>query len=569
MRRKDMKKRSLSILLVLAFTVSLLTGCGGKSESTSGDSGTTIAPTTAGTAATTAPTDTAADTVTFKYGVSSWANEKNPYTYHYSAGATAYFENYYESLLTVDQDLNLEGALAESWEVSDDGCTWTFHLRKGVKWHDGEDFNADDVVNSYKICIDFKMSRMYSKLEDITEVKKVDDYTVQLVTKEPKADMYSAMIAITPEHIYKFTTAEEAEAFIDEKPIGTGPFIYVEDEADVYSKYKANDNYWGGRPNIDELVYVNYADTDSMAAALQVGEIDMCSLTSEQIDTFKSMPEISMNQYNATSFTQLGFNCWEDPKSKGNPLLLDKNIRVAIDYALDYDKIIAYGQGGLAKRELSVIPSAITKWTWWPADDEFRSFDVEKAKALLEESGYKDTDGDGIREDASGNKLSFRFSVIEADYKEIALIIQTCLKEIGIETTIEYVDSSGLSDIIYSQDFNTDMYIWGWTPDYADPSDILNVLTTDQIGKRSDCFWANEEYDKLFALQRTQINEAERLDTVHRLQQINYENCGYIVLLSKIKVQAYVNTKWEGFIAWPNNNGTFWNKYSKLSLKAK
>lgn len=507
----------------------------------------------------------------FRYGFTGWwPDSKNPYLSSYAVSTSTYTDNVYEKLMELDENLELEGRLAEDWEVSEDGTTWTFYLRKGVKWHDGEDFTADDVVYSYKVVQDFQLPRWYSSVKDFIEVNKIDDYTVELKTEKPKANIYDGMIDIVPEHIFgQYDTVEAALAFTNDHPIGTGPFVFVEDAVDEFVRFKANDNYWRGRPKIDEIIYVYFTNSDTMIQALEKGEIDLCTVTSTQIPYVEQLSDITINKYDSITFHELGFNCWNDPRSQGNPLILDHRIRNAIDYAIDYDTMIEYALGGLGTRQMSLIPKMVGKWSWEPGPDIRRDYDPEKAKQVLEEAGYIDRDGDGIREDENGNKLDFRFTVIEEDYKDQALIIQQNLKEVGINVNIEYVDSGRQGDIIENQNFNTDMYIWGWTADYGEPSFILSVMLTSEIGGRSDCWYSNPEYDELYELQKTAVDEEERLKIVHKMQEIIYRDSPYNVMYTLTRVQAYNSNKWENLKQWPEGNGGLWNYYTKLSVSPK
>lgn len=509
--------------------------------------------------------------VVFRYGYSGWwPDSKNPCTSSYAISTSMYHDNVYEPLISLDENLEYTGRLAENWEVSEDGTTWTFYLRKGVKWHDGEDFTADDVVCTYTINRDYKLPRWYSSVKDFTEINKIDDYTVELKTESPKSNILDAMCEIVPEHIFgQYNSVEEALAFTNDHPIGTGLFVFVEDAADEYIRYKANDEYWGGRPKIDELVVVYFANSDTLIQALEKGEIDLCSVSAVQIPHIESLPNIAINKYDTITFNEIGFNVWNDPASKGNPLIHDAKIRNAIDWAIDYDTMIEYALGGLGNRQMSLIPKRVGKWSWEPGPDVIRTYNPEKAKEILEGAGYKDTDGDGIREDSQGNKLEFRFSIIESNYKNEALIIEQNLKEVGIKVDIEYMDSGRLGDIIENQSFDTDMYMWGWTADYGEPSYILSVMLTDEIGGRSDCWYSNPEYDELYKLQQITMDEDERVKIVHKMQEIIYRDSPYNIAYTTASVQAYNSDKWKDFKQWPAGNGGLFNYYSKLSLDKK
>ncbi len=153
----------------------------------------------------------------FRFGwEGTWADTKNPYASAVDAGNTMFKENIYEGLCGKNQDNEMVGKLAESWDVSEDGRTWTFHIRQGVKWHDGETMDAHDVYNSYRIAIDFQMPVVYSNLKAITDYQLIDDYTFQLTTENPKADMITCLgLAITPEHIWGgFNSQDEVLTFI-------------------------------------------------------------------------------------------------------------------------------------------------------------------------------------------------------------------------------------------------------------------------------------------------------------------------------------------------------------------
>jgi peptide/nickel transport system substrate-binding protein len=513
----------------------------------------------------------------FRYGFTgNWSDTRNPLTFGYAIAGTLYMNLLYEPLIGLDLNNEWDPRLATDWSVSEDGLRWTFKLREGVKWHDGEVFDADDVVYTYKTTIDNQLSR-YADVKAFVEVNKIDQYTVELVTEEPKADIILSFVYIVPEHVFgSMTTKEEIVAYQNDQPVGTGPFRFVADSMDQFVEYVANDDYWGGRPGIDRLMMVLYSNADTMYQALATGEIDFCGLQATQEEAAKQVSGLTVLRYTAPSYTELGFNCWgadddrtkPHPDSKGNPLVLDKTIRQACDYAINFDNIVEYARGGLANIEKSLVPKFISKW--WvdlSKEDYYREYSPEKAMALLENAGYIDRDNDGIREDPNGNKLDFRFSVIEASYREQALIIQQDLKKIGINTNIDFIDSGRMSEIIDEQGFDTDMYIWGWSPGTVDPSYALSVITTGQRWGRSDCFYGNPEYDALYEAQKTIIDYDERYAVVKEAVEIAYDEAPYIILYTNVGLVGYNSEDWTGWQQELSGMGSVWNHETRIGLK--
>ena len=263
-------------------------------------------------------------------------------------------------------------------------------------------------------------------------------------------------------------------------------------------------------------------------------------------------------------FYELGFNCWQSPKSKGNPLLLDYRIRLACSWAIDRQKIVDAAMSGLAKPGTTVI-SPISPYHWEPPADELISYNPDKAKQILDEAGYNDRDGDGVREDAKGNKLDFRLTPL-TDYPEevtTAKLVSVWLKDVGIKTRIRPVEEGAFYDLNYAGDF--DMYLWSWGGD-IDPGFMLSVFTTDQIQSWSDCFYSNPAYDKLYEQQATAVDPANPSDTSQRkavidqVQQFLYKESPYLVLWYNVNLEAYRADRWTGWhLVPPKNGGPIWN----------
>jgi peptide/nickel transport system substrate-binding protein len=559
-----MKKRMSLLLVVLMLLLIPLAGCQGSGTETTAAATTTAGGTEAATeAASTEPS-------VLRIGTTSEPDSTSPLIATLSAYSII-ANVVYNDLIEYDDNLNPVGGLAESWSVSDDGLTWTYNLRQGVKWFDGEDFTADDVVWTYTTLLAGEFPQSV-QLTGITAVTKVDDYTVEMTTEAPKADMESVRVGILPEHIYKDKSIDDLYTFAEETPVGTGIYKLTEWEPGQYLKFEANKDYFGGTPQVDEVIYVIFANTDTLMQALTTGEVDaVTSVASNQVETLAAEDGIEVVQAAGRNWTQLGFNCWDSPDSLGNPLVLDPQIRLACDYAIDKQQIVDLALNGYGIAATSMIPASVGDWHWDPGS-EIHNYDPETAKQILEDAGYTDTNGDGIREDANGNPLDFRFAVISSygeAYIKASAVIQKNLQEIGINTTITTMDGGAQSDLIYEQNFDTDMYLWGWGAE-LDPSLKLSVMLTDQIGKRSDCFWSNSEYDALYDLQVTQVNRDERINTVHEMQKIVYEEAPYIILYNKDTIEAYRTDKFEGWTKVPSEIGSTISQVNKslfLSLK--
>ena len=498
------------------------------------------------------------DTTTLTIGLTSTVDTMNPLT-SYEQTSAEIFSLIYDPLVRFDKDQKSIPCLAKSWDLSKDNLTWIFHLQEGVKWHDGKPFTSADVKYTYDIMMDTELGGMYVPfLEGITSITCPDANTVVIKTNKPKANMLMNTTPILPEHIWSSMSKTEVAKYANAEAIGTGPYKF-DSMKNGYIKVTANEDYFGGAPKVKNYVFNEYKNTDSLAQALKLGEVDAAiNLSATQMPQLEKDDNISIISGQQLGFMQVGINCDQSSKSKGNPLLKDKEIRKAIECAIDKQQIIDMAYGGQGEEGTTLINKG-NKYHYEPTAAESRKYNADKAKSILDAAGYKDTNNDGVREDKNGNKLSFEFINIADNSDEVKtgqLIAATC-KKVGIEINCVTMDSGALQDKINASDY--DMFMWGWGAD-IDPTTILGLLTTAQIGANNEPKWSNAEYDKDFVLQQQQLDEKERIATVKNMQKTAYDDAPYIILVYDNSVQAIRKDRWKGFTQVPEFGSYFYNQ---------
>ena len=269
----------------------------------------------------------------------------------------------------------------------------------------------------------------------------------------------------------------------------------------------------------------------------------------------------------AVGFHELGFNCWDSPRSKGNPLLRDASIRRAIHWAIDKRQIAETAMAGLVEPATSLISTAQADWHWEvPKDAQYR-YDPQRAKQILEDAGYTDRDADGVREDAAGHELSFRLAALDEypeDQTAARMIVGWC-RDVGIRLRLQHMDEATFSDAIFN-DADYDLFVWSWGGD-VDPGFILSTFTTTQIKGWSDSQYSNPEYDRLYVRQARAVDPAHPDDITRRkaitdeMQKILYRDDPYVVLWYNVNLQAFRTDRWTGYASAPSGDGApFFNQ---------
>lgn len=399
----------------------------------------------------------------------------------------------YDGLVSSDTEFNPTLSMAEDIQSSDDGLTYTAKLKKGIKWHDGEEFTADDVVFTFSIPKnpDYAGERG-SAFEALDKVTKIDDYTVEFKLSKKDASFYPVSLSyyILPEHILKDVPVAKLgeHEFNTKSPIGTGPFKFVEWKDGEYVKVEAFDDYFKGRPNLDTLTYKIVPDMDAMIAQIQAGDIHFAAgVPGTDIETVKSFPGVKVESGLGLSYTYLGYN-------QKNELFKDKKVRQAITHAIDREAIVSSVMNGDGK--VAHVPESPLSWAYNDDVPKFE-FDVEKAKSLLAEAGWKDSDGDGIL-DKDGKKFSFTVKTNQGNKvrEDIVVVLQEQLKEVGIEAKPEIVEWSAFIEQISAPNWNYDALVLGWAlSTFPDQYDIFH--TSQQAEGLNFVWYSNPEADKL------------------------------------------------------------------------
>ncbi len=468
--------------------------------------------------------------------------------------------------------------LAKSWDISPNGKVWTFHLQQGVKWQDGVPFSADDVAFTYNYIVD---NNMYAFTVATDGIKKngavaLDPNTVQITCKTPKADMLRLWIPILPKHIWANVSPSAAgNSYVNKPPIiGTGPFQTVEVKKGEYVRLVANKAYWRGAPHIDEIIFETYQNPDTMTSDLKTGTIDAAwGIPQAQFAPLKNTPGITAIAYNFFNWDYLNFNCLRPSfdyaagwtKSYGNPVLQDPKFRTALNFAIDKQKLVEVAWAGNAQPGTTIMtPHSWSNpdYHWQPAADQVYPFDLAKAKAALDAAGYKDTNGDGVR-DYKGKDITLQLwaPADNIQHQSEAKLIAGWFKAIGLNIKLEVLDVGVFNARIwnyekggnvYAPDF--DMYIWDWDG-YADPGQTLACYTAPQIGGWNEPCWDSPQFDALNAKQAAALDTTKRAQYIWQMQQLMYEQSPQVVLTYPYYLEGYNTDKWSGWTRVLNGHG--------------
>jgi peptide/nickel transport system substrate-binding protein len=288
-----------------------------------------------------------------------------------------------------------------------------------------------------------------------------------------------------------------------------------------------------------------------MAQALKSGDIDIITEIPPTIwDGLTGVENVKTVSLPSFSFHHIGFNVDDKSGSPGNPLLKDKAIRQALSYALDRNQLVQVALAGHGKLGDSILPIGITDWYLpIPADKQMNA-NPEKAKALLDSAGYKDTNSDGTREDSKGTPLKFRLIAIETTTVDVraAQLFRDAAAAVGIKLELQTLDENTLGELVYNVDNpDWDIFVWGWDSSVPDPDYMLGVPLCNQIGGNNDIFYCNKDYDALYDKQATTLDYKARKDIVDQMQLMFYDNAAYIVMWYQDKLQAYRTDTWNGW----------------------
>jgi peptide/nickel transport system substrate-binding protein len=444
----------------------------------------------------------------------------------------------FNGLVGINEKQEIVPELAERWEMSKDGRTYTFFLRKDVTWHarEGEEtkpFTADDVVFTYNIMMNPKtITPLKVRYEFIDSVEKLDAYTVRFALKRPILNALAKFsFKIIPKHGPANPLYLTREDPFVQNPIGTGPYMLKNVTADREIILVANDNYFKGRPHLDKFVAKPFADQNIMTQALMFNAIDMIVLVNP-----RDIPEIQgdkrfiLQPYNALSYSFFGYNT-------RNPLLSDKRVRQAFTYALNRQEMLDSffnGQGTIISG-----PFAPGSWAYNLEVQPF-PFNPEKAKSLLKDAGF--TPGpDGIMQ-KDGKRLSLVLKVpIEKEseaVKRVVLAFKNYLKNIGVDIQVAFKEwQSWKEDVFLEHDY--DIVFASWV--FDDSADISSLFHSGEIGPWKNNFisYSNPEVDSLINESKLTLDHEKRRTINRKLHAILADECPYTFLWTLTNYAAY------------------------------
>jgi len=448
---------------------------------------------------------------------------------------------------------NIVPALAESWTVSPDGKTYTFKLRKGVKFHSNanfkptRDFNADDVVFSWNRMADdnhpfHKMTagQTFSYYEDmgmkniVASVEKVDDYTVRFNLKRPEApflaDMAMDFASILSKEYFEAMQKKGTPNAADVYPIGTGAFEFVSYQKDAIIRYKAFDQYWKGRPKVDNLVYSITRDATARYAKLKTGECQVMAFPKPaDLDEMKKDKNLVVQQKEGLNIGYIAFNVEKKPFD-------NKLVRQALNLATNKDAILKAVYQGNGQTAKNPIPPIL--WSYNNAVQDY-PYDPAKAKQLLTQAGFP-----------NGFELDLWYLPVTRPYnpdgKRMAEMIQADWEKVGVKAklvTFEWAEYRKRA-----KEGQHQVVMFGWSGDNGDPDNFfVPLLGCEAVkGGGNNARWCNQAFEDLVVKAAQTPKQADRAKLYEQAQVVFKEEAPWITLAHSIRFDP-VRTEVKGY----------------------
>jgi peptide/nickel transport system substrate-binding protein len=526
------------------------------------------------------------ENVVFTWGDTSEPTSLNPMS-GYSAIDFYMWTPTYHMLVDYEKDFSAEpfggfdAGLVTAIEYSDDLTNFRYTIRDDIVWSDGTPLTAEDVVFTMNL---YKFNHAYLPSAYLTlidgEVRLADENTIEFDTTSPtslyKGDAPYMYMYILPKHVYE--GIERPKGYENVPSVGSGPFYIAEYQVGEFVRMERNEYWPGPEPAIDEIIFRIYKNDDALATALKTGELDFAYIDTPNVfNSLQNEPNIDTMAGTIPLFSEIGVNtgsAYQEPTDSftphgdGHPALTDVNVRRAIRMAINSEELVEKVLLGYGVPGTTIIPPvSVPGSRWEPTGDELIAWDLEGAKQLLEDNGYVDTDGDGVREMPEGSldpgrPLEFRYFVRTSDQSSVdaAPFVSEWLAEIGIATEVEAMTSGSLDNRLNAG--TVDMYSYGWYPD-PEPAGTISLFTCDQRPPggptfpygNNDSYYCNPEYDALYQQQLTETDPEARQEIIHEAQRVYYEDAPYSIMWYDPILSAWRTDRFEGWVIQPEPEG--------------
>jgi len=440
----------------------------------------------------------------------------------------------FEPLLVYDfNDLTMQPWLAESFHISEDGLRITFKLRDDVHFSDGHPVTAEDVIFTYQTAVNpgVDAANIANLFTEVEKAVAEDQRTVTFYLRHPYFKALENLsfwdFGILPEHIYRFDDPEQFNRRVSD-PVGSGPFVFEKWETGKQIVLRRNENYWGEKPKLRKIVYRFITNAVAAVQALRSHQVDIIIPEPDQFAELSRDPAIKKEFYcleywaPGTPFYYIGYN-------QDTPFFKDRLVRLAMTHLLDRNLIISRllkGHGRAVTGPFYINgPQYDHSIEHWP-------YDPNKAAQLLDQAGWKDSDGDGLRDK---DNIPFRFKFMYASdrvlYQRLAKLLKDQAAKVGIEVIPEPLEWSVLITRLTNRQF--DATVMGWGGDILE--DPYQLWHSSQIGNRGSNYvgFRNAEADALIELARRTLDEDKRNRLYHRLHRILHDQQPYTFLYAR------------------------------------
>lgn len=514
-----MKKRIFAVMVSMVIAFATLTGCGDTTETMSSNE-----------------TATESDSKkTLVVAQSTDCSTLDPVVSN-DIVEDSMFKHIFQTLCARNRDMSIKAALATEWEtITEDNLTWQFKLRDDVVFHDNSSMTADDVVFSFDRYLSDEAGGNTSYALGcalITKVEKVDDYTVNITTSSPNPMLpnYLQEFPIMSKASYEGKTSEDVTA----APVGCGPYKLVEWVKGDHLTMERFDGYYGDLPETEIIIWRTIPEAETRLQELNLGTVDIAEgLTPDMVNEVNSSVASAVT-VETTRRMFMGISYY------GHPSLQKKEVRQALNYALDFDAINEAFLFGQATRSATFVNAPFENENVTPY-----TYDIDKAKELMAEAGYEDVDGDGYLEDEDGEEITYVVNSPNGKYTRDAEMVQSyCanLEELGIHTDIQYYEWSVLNQKFLSFDV-ADLWFRGHGSTCDGAGDLAQIVASNGINYgKCDVPKFEEEWELL----NTLFDNDERQVVLDEMQETLKEDPPYVYFTKNMQIFGISNKiEWE------------------------